>query len=146
MNFSDPENREESALIELTPLIDVVFLLLIFFMVTTTFTKESQLKINLPETAEKSNETQQPAMLEVYITEDAGYAVKGPNDDAAIALVNDKRETLMRAFRDYRNDEELLLVIRADKKAAHEAVVKVMGAAQRSGLTRITFATQVLSQ
>ncbi|MGH1543667.1 MAG: ExbD/TolR family protein [Arenicella sp.] len=142
MNFSEQEHREES-LIELTPLIDVVFLLLIFFMVTTTFTKESELKINLPESSQNQENTQKPKMMEVYVTQGSGYAIKGPNDDAPISLVNSARETLVRAFNDYRsNDNSLLLVIRADKLATHESVVQVMDVAQKVGLTRITFATQ----
>lgn len=143
MKFSDSENQEES-LIEMTPLIDVVFLLLIFFMVTTTFSKESSLKINLPESAQTDQKANTPNIVEVFVTEASGYAVKGPRQSAPQSLVNGARTTLLRAMQDYSDnaDESLLVVIRADKLATHEAVVQVMDVSQQLGLNRITFATQ----
>jgi len=144
MKFSESDNQEES-LIEMTPLIDVVFLLLIFFMVTTTFSKESSLKINLPESAENSQNNNIPAVLEIFVTEGAGYAVRGPDGEAPQSLVNGTRDTLVRAMRPFSSsnaDEAPLVVIRADKLATHEAVVQVMDVAQQLGLNRITFATQ----
>lgn len=148
MKFSEPENQDESV-IEMTPLIDVVFLLLIFFMVTTTFSKESSLKINLPESAENSKSDNLPAMLEIYVTEGAGYALRGPGDKAPKSLVNGKRDTLVLAMQPFSGSKEgsdskemPLVVIRADKLATHEAVVQVMDVAQQLGLNRITFATE----
>lgn len=148
MKFSESDSQDES-LIEMTPLIDVVFLLLIFFMVTTTFSKESSLKINLPESAENNQNNNVPAMVEVFVTENAGYAVRGPSENAPQSLVNGTRETLVRAMRPFSDSntganakETPLVVIRADKLATHEAVVQVMDVAQQLGLNRITFATQ----
>ena len=144
MRFSESDNQDES-LIEMTPLIDVVFLLLIFFMVTTTFSKESSLKINLPESAENNQNSKVPAMLEIFVTEGAGYAVRGPKEKAPQSLVNGKRDTLLRAMQPFSSenvDEVPLVVIRADKLATHEAVVQVMDVAQQLGLNRLTFATQ----
>lgn len=142
MKFSDYDNTQDESLIELTPLIDVVFLLLIFFMVTTTFTEESELKINLPESEESSEAVASPEMVEVYINQSSGYAVKKPGAKKPQLLVNNSRETLFRALKPYsKQGDELLLVIRADKKAPYEAVVQVMDVAQQVGLTRLTVAT-----
>lgn len=144
MKFSESDSQDES-LIEMTPLIDVVFLLLIFFMVTTTFSKESSLKINLPESAENNQNNNVPAMLEIFVTEGSGYAVRGPSENAPQSLVNGTRDTLFRAmkpFSDSNLEKAPLVVIRADKLATHEAVVQVMDVAQQLGLNRITFATQ----
>ena len=68
MKFSD--KQEDETLINLTPLIDVVFLLLIFFMVSTTFSKESQLRIKLPESSEEEMEEQETRILEIEINSD----------------------------------------------------------------------------
>ena len=143
MKFSESDNEE--SLIEMTPLIDVVFLLLIFFMVTTTFSKESSLKINLPESAENNQNNNVPAMLEIFVAEGSGYAVRGPSEKAPQSLVNGTRDTLVRAMKPFSGsnaEETPLVVIRADKLATHEAVVQVMDVAQQLGLNRITFATQ----
>lgn len=142
MKFSESNSQNES-LIEMTPLIDVVFLLLIFFMVTTTFSKESSLKINLPESAENNENNNVPDMLEVFVSEGSGYAVRGPKEKAPKSLVNGTRDTLVRAMKSYSDSGETpLVVIRADKLATHEAVVQVMDVAQHLGLNRLTFATQ----
>ena len=140
MNFDVNQEEDETA-IELTSLIDVVFLLLIFFMVSTTFTKETSLKINLPASnAEK--QTEQPLSLEVHIGAESEYAIANQTDGAAQALVNSNRDTLLRALTEYRDQESLLLVIRADKKAPHQAVIRVMDVAQELGISHISFATK----
>lgn len=140
MNFGSSQEQDETN-IELTPLIDVVFLLLIFFMISTTFTKETTLKINLPE-ANGEVAAQQPQNLEVLVGEQSQYALQGTDDSKARELLNSNRDTLKRAMKDYANQENLLLIIRADQKATHEAVIKVLDVAQELGLTNITFATK----
>lgn len=140
MNFGANQEADETA-IELTPLIDVVFLLLIFFMISTTFSKETTLKINLPEaTGEKL--TQQPASIEVLVGEASQYAIIPEQGAEARVLINSNRETLMKALSEYSQNENLLLIIRADKKATHDAVIKVLDVAQQLGLSNITFATK----
>lgn len=142
MKFSNAENQQDESIIELTPLIDVVFLLLIFFMVTTTFSKESELKINLPESQQNNEVTTSPETIEVYVNQSSGYAVKSPAGKSPKLLVNNSRETLFRALKPYQKQrDDLLLIIRADKLATHESVVQVMDVAQQVGLTRVTFAT-----
>ena len=140
MNFGVNQEQDETA-IELTSLIDVVFLLLIFFMISTTFTKETSLKINLPAAnSEKKNE--QPQSLEVHIGAESEYAIATPTDGVARALINSDRPSLLTALSEFKGQESLLLVIRADKKAPHEAVIRVMDVAQELGLSHITFATK----
>lgn len=144
MNFGSPNEQDETG-IELTPLIDVVFLLLIFFMISTTFTKESSLKINLPaSTGEQA--TAVPTSVEVQISAEAQYAIAADSDGVAKPLINSTRDTLKRALSAFKSEEKVLLIIRADRKAPHESVIKVMDVAQQLGLTNITFATQQVEQ
>ena len=123
--------------IELTPLIDVVFLLLIFFMVSTTFIRETQLDLNLPEA---TGDLQQPEDQSIVVTiaEDGTYAV---NDQA---LVNNQLATLMRALQQQmgENDAPKQLIITADANATHQAVVRAMDAAGQVGLTSLSITTQ----
>ena len=141
MKFSDRE--EDDVQINLTPLIDVVFLLLIFFMVSTTFSKESELRIQLPESSDEPIEERQNAVLEVEISAEGIYAVKGPDDNAAKQLLGTDRRTLYRALAAASgNRTDLVTVIRADRQTPHESVVRAMDIVRRLGHTDITFATQ----
>ncbi len=141
MKFTDSDS-EESSMIELTPLIDVVFLLLIFFMLTTTFTKESELKIRLPEANLEQDPVQLDKQIEIMISKDLTYAMRKPNETEIVSLVNSNNETLRRALSEFEGQDEILLVIRADKEATHQSVVNVMDVAKDLNMTRITFATQ----
>lgn len=141
MKFSDRE--EEELQINLTPLIDVVFLLLIFFMVSTTFSKESELRIQLPESSDEPVEERTTPVLEVEIGADGVYAVKGPDDESAKQLLGTDRQTLYRALSAATgNRSELVTIIRADRQTPHASVVRAMDMARRLGHTDITFATQ----
>ncbi|WP_420590865.1 ExbD/TolR family protein [Bacterioplanoides sp.] len=134
MNFKR-QNREEVA-VNLTPLIDIVFLLLIFFMVSTTFTKENHLSIDLPEaTAEAANAPIQA--LEILISASGEYSV---NDQS---LVNAQLQTLKRALQKMLGGRETApVVITADAKTPHEAVVKAMDAAGQLGLVNLSITTR----
>jgi len=145
MKFGNSQDQQDETNIELTPLIDVVFLLLIFFMISTTFTKETALKINLPE-ANGDATAQQPQSLEVQVGEQSQYALQATDDASARQLINSNRDTLKRALNDYADQEKLLLIIRADQKATHEAVIKVLDVAQELGMTNITFATKQFAE
>ena len=144
MNFSQQEEQDETG-IELTPLIDVVFLLLIFFMISTTFTKETSLKINLPESSGNVN-VEQPISVEVQIGAQSQYAIAVNNESASKPLINSNRETLKRALTKFEGQKKILLIIRADRKTPHEAVIRVMDVAQELGLSNVTFATKQLAQ
>jgi biopolymer transport protein ExbD len=122
--------------INLTPLIDVVFLLLIFFMVTTTFTKESRLLIELPEADGEVVESS-PGSLELVISKDGSYAVNGQN------LINRDIRTIMAALKDAsQGNADTPLVITADAQATHQAVISAMDAAGRLGFKQLNIATQ----
>lgn len=140
MNFSPVQEFDDTG-IELTPLIDVVFLLLIFFMISTTFTKETALSINLP-TASGDQASEKPQSIEVHVSANSQYAIAEPGEGEARELINANRDTLLRALNGFRGDDRLLLVIRADKNANHESVIKVLDVAQEVGLSNITFATK----
>jgi biopolymer transport protein ExbD len=142
MRFRSSSSPDNDLDINIAPLVDVVFLLLIFFAVTTTFSKESALKIQLPESAEQA-QPQDKGTLDIAIGPEGGYAVKAPQDPAAKALVNSSRETLRRAVQAAAGTRtDLIVVIRADRRTPHESVVVAMDVARALGLTRITFATE----
>ena len=128
-------NREELS-INITPLIDVVFLLLIFFMVTTTFTRESRLIVTLPE-ADSPLVDSQTDMIEIVVLRDGSYAINGRS------LVNSRIETLMRGLElESGGDRSLAVLLIADAQATHQAVVTAMDGIGQSGFTRLNIATQ----
>ncbi len=145
MKFSD--RQEEETHINLTPLIDVVFLLLIFFMVSTTFSKESQLRIRLPESSEQAPTEREIEFLEIEISSKGVFAIKGPDDTKPRELINTTRDTLRRALAEAAGGKTgLVTLIRADRRTPHEAVIQAMDMAGRLGFTDITFATQRVAE
>jgi biopolymer transport protein ExbD len=122
--------------VNLTSLIDVVLLLLIFFMVSTSFVKESQITIQLPEADVQAAVQETPEQIEIMITEQGTYLVNGRE------LVNNRPETVRNALQRVSNgDTSLPLTISADANARHQHVVTVMDVAGRLGFTRISIAT-----
>ena len=122
--------------VNLTSLIDVVLLLLIFFMVSTSFVKESQISITLPEAESEAIVDEVPEQLEIMITEQGTYLVNGRE------LVNNRPETIRNALqRVSTGDTSLPLTISADANARHQHVVTAMDVAGRLGFTRISIAT-----
>jgi biopolymer transport protein ExbD len=122
--------------VNLTSLIDVVLLLLIFFMVSTSFVKESQISITLPEAESDAVVDEVPEQLEIMITEQGTYLVNGRE------LVNSRPETIRNALQRVSNgDTTLPLTISADANARHQHVVTAMDVAGRLGFTRISIAT-----
>lgn len=132
-----PHHRSEEPDINLTPLIDVVFLLLIFFMVSTTFNKQSELSIELPEASGEPREIE-TTPVEISIGRDGQYAVNGEE------LVRNDLDTLKRAIRQVvKGRENPPLVIIADGKTTHQSVVTAMDAVRQLDITHITFATKI---
>jgi len=134
-----PGHKEESVDVNLTPLIDVVFLLLIFFMVTTTFDRHARLKVSLPESSSKATQ-QQAEPLVLSIDAKGNYFL---NDRQ---LVNRKLDTLKQALQktigqDKKDYKDVALVLRADANTPHQSVVRAMDAASQLGLTRLSIAT-----
>ena len=130
-----PERSDERVDVNLTPLIDVVFLLLIFFMVSTTFDRHAKLKVELPEASAKQTQQQQQSIV-LSIDAKGNYFI---NDRQ---LVNTRLETLKIALKKTLADEkDVPLILRADAKTPHQAVVRAMDAASQLGLTRLSIAT-----
>ncbi|NRP15847.1 MULTISPECIES: biopolymer transporter ExbD [unclassified Marinobacterium] len=133
MNFPRPQSEEIS--INLTPLIDVVFLLLIFFMVSTTFTKETQLKVDLPQAT--TDQVAQVDMLEIIIKADGSFAI---NDKA---LVNAQPKTLRAALlKESSGDLTTPLKISADASTPHQAVITAMDVAANLGFSQLSLTTR----
>lgn len=142
-----PNHKDETVEVNLTPLIDVVFLLLIFFMVTTTFDRHARLKVSLPESSVKSTQ-QQDNPLVLAIDARGNYFL---NDRQ---IVNQQLDTLKQAIQkvvaqsanaknnggavDY---SSVSLVLRADGNAPHKSVVRAMDAASQLGMTKLSIAT-----
>jgi biopolymer transport protein ExbD len=122
--------------IDLTSLIDVVFILLLFFILTTSFVRESVIRINLPEAnGEVVNTT--PVTIDVLVSSDGMYAVNGRT------LVNGGVETLMQAITDIAaGDNSVPVTITADADASHQSVVTAMDAVARLGFSKLNIATR----
>ncbi len=134
MKFRRQSEGEDS--INLTPLIDVVFLLLIFFMVSTTFTKETHLTVDLPE-ATANAAVEQLQTIEILIGKDGSYSINGNT------LVNQKLATLKRALTETsEGDTERPLLITADANTPHQAVVTAMDVAGQLGFIHLSITTK----
>lgn len=134
MNFKR-QNREEVS-VNLTPLIDIVFLLLIFFMVSTTFTKENHLSIDLPEASSDQRMTA-PQAIEILISASGEYSINNQ------ALINHQLDTLKRGLQKALGDNtKAPVVITADARAPHESVVRAMDAAGQLGLINLSITTR----
>ena len=131
-----PRRTLEDPSINLTPLIDVVFLLLIFFMVTTTFTRESRLTVDLPEAnAQPAPDTTEP--VEIVVSQSGRYTVNDRvlPDNQGSTLVRE----LLAATAGERNVPVLLV---ADAEATHQSVVTAMDAIGQAGFSRLSIATR----
>lgn len=134
MKFRRQQRAEVS--VNLTPLIDVVFLLLIFFMVSTTFTRETQLSIDLPEASGQPRESS-PEEIEILIDESGSYRVNG------LGLVDSRMRTLQAAiYKISTGDTSMPMTITADAQAAHEDVVRAMDAAGQMGFVHLSITTR----
>jgi len=139
--MSRKRRGRHEATIDLTPLIDVVFLLLIFFMVSTNFVRESQLRITLPEASAEAAE-EAPAKIELLVDKSGEYAVDGR------VMINDQLETLVLALSEAkkRAAPDAVLIITADALSSHQSVVRAMDAAGKAGLVNLRITTQQPAQ
>ncbi len=138
MNFKRQVKAEEG--VNLTPLIDVVFLLLIFFMVSTTFTKESHLEIDLPEAAgDKVPDVKR--QIDVVVDSQGGYAVNGRQ------LINNQLDTLKRAIEEVSAGEtKLPFIITGDANTSYQSIISVMDTAGQMGFVNISMTTRTPDQ
>ncbi len=135
MNFRRGRNRDEPE-INLIPMIDVLLVILIFMMVTSSYAKFSELQINLPEAGGKASDSQ-AGTINVAVDATEHYAIN--NQGLPYAGVDALAASLKNAAA---GQADPTIVIDADAKATHQSVINVMEAARRAGYGRITFTTQ----
>jgi biopolymer transport protein ExbD len=127
--------------IMLISMIDVLFVLLLFFMVSTTFNRNTQVKIKLPE-ANGAEVQAQPKTITLVIDASGAYSLVG-EDNSSHPLPDQQIDTLKRVLHDLgANKTELPFIISADGKTPHQAVVTALEAASSEGFSRITFSAQ----
>ena len=139
MNFQRGRRHEELEM-NLVPLIDVLLVIIIFLVVSATFSRTSELQINLP-TAEANSPQDKPLVVTVEVDATGRYMVNGKALE--VADVASIASALTQAAG---NGKEPTIVINADAKTTHQSVINVMEAARQANYTHITFATQISSK
>ncbi|WP_251359873.1 biopolymer transporter ExbD [Kangiella sp. TOML190] len=129
------KKRKEELQINLTPLIDVVFLLLIFFMVSTSFKKETKISLDLPQASGEVLEAK-PESLEINVTQQGDVFVNGQT------VINRQLVSIKEAIASVSSDPNIQVIISADAQAPYQAVISVMDAAGQLGYSNLTLATQ----
>mgnify|MGYP000070625658 FL=1 len=136
MNFQKGKKNEEFE-INFIPLIDVLLVIIIFLVVSTTFSRFSEIKINLPSANAQPAE-KQDVVINITVSKEGRYAVNEEPIDAVnisgIAVILDKISN---------KQLDTPVIINADAKATHQSVINVMEASRQVGLTKITFTTKV---
>lgn len=127
----------EEVFLNLTSFIDVIFVLLLFFVVTTTFSRPSEMKIELPEAVSGTpTEATTEKTLELSISADGQYALNGQ------VLVKNDLTTLMNALgKESGGDNSLPMIISADAKTTHQSVITAMDAAGKLGFSKLRITT-----
>ncbi len=134
MNFRRPKPEEPE--INLIPFIDVLLVILIFLMLSTTYSKFTELQISLP-VADADQARDRPHEIIVAVSADGRYAVnRKPVDGRSVEALTTELTAAAGGSSD------MVLIISADATAAHQSVINVMDAARRAGLAKLTFATQ----
>ena len=136
MNFQRGRRHEELE-VNLVPLIDVLLVIIIFLVVSATFSRISELQINLP-TADANAPQDKPVVITVGIDTSGRYVVN--DTDVSERTVEAISQALRQAAG---TTKEPTIVINADANATHQSVVNAMEAARQAGYTHITFATQI---
>ena len=125
----------EDPIVDVAPLIDVVFLLLIFFMVSTTFERESQIEVTLPEAAIDAP-AKEKFTIEITINAQGTYFVNGQR------VINTQTATLKQAMlKVAEGRQDPPIIVSADANTTHQSVVRVMDAARQLGFVHLSFAT-----
>lgn len=125
------DRKKQSIFVDLSPLIDVVFLLLIFFMVSTRFRDDHGLDLNLPQS--ESRQASQEQSLTIVVGADSSIRVDGEE------VVRDQLEPTLKTKLEAR--EKKMVVLRIDQSVAHGTVVEVMDAAKKAGASGLSYAT-----
>lgn len=135
MNFQRGKRHEELEM-NLVPLIDVLLVIIIFLVVSATFSRTSELQINLP-TAEANTPQEKPLTIEVGVDASGKYVVNGKGlADSSVSGISAALQAAANG------GKEPTIIINADAKTTHQSVIDVMEASRTAGYTHITFATQ----
>ncbi len=132
LNFQRGQQKEEPE-INLVPMIDVLLVILIFLMITTTYSKFSELEINLPQAAAEKQE-ERPNEIQVGVDAQGNYSI---NKKAVVAASAEALAEELKRAAGGRTDP--VIVINADAKATHQSVIRVMEGARSAGYPHITF-------
>jgi biopolymer transport protein ExbD len=137
MNFRDQRRRRLDASLDLTPLIDCVFLLLIFFLVTATFAQQQQqtvVPVELPvgSTGESSSATEQ---VTIFLEADGTYSLRRGEDDVQTSMQRGDLETVLRAL--YTSSPETALFLRGDREVRYGEVMRLLDIAREIGFRRV---------
>jgi biopolymer transport protein ExbD len=134
MNFRKP--RPEEPEINLIPFIDVLLVILIFLMLSTTYSKFTELQITLP-VADADKARDRPREVIVGVSADGRYSInRTPVEGRSVELLTAELSAAAAGIND------AVVIVSADAAAAHQSVINVMDAARRAGLSKLTFATQ----
>jgi biopolymer transport protein ExbD len=136
MNFQRGRTRDEPE-INLIPMIDVLLVILIFLMVTTSYAKFAELQINLPQAAGEQGSSSPGKQIIVAVDASEKYAIN--NAHTTFSGIDNFAQALRKAAGD---EPEPTIIISADAKATHQSVINIMEAARIAGYGRITFTTQ----
>jgi len=139
MNFQRGRQKEEPE-INLVPMIDVLLVILIFLVITTTYSKFAELEINLPQSAADAvdKNIERPNVIDISIDAAGGYTVNG------VPVKFTGIENLQNALQSAAdNKPDPLIIINADAKATHQSVINVMEAARVAGYNKITFTAEI---
>ncbi|MDT8363139.1 MAG: biopolymer transporter ExbD [Nitrosomonas sp.] len=138
MNFQRGHKKEEPE-INLVPMIDVLLVILIFLVITTTYSKFSELEITLPQAnAFETDANKQLAMIDVTVSAGGEYTIN--MIPVKFVSIEDLRESLRTAAK---SQEDPVIIISADANASHQSVMTVMEAARLAGYNQVTFTTEI---
>jgi biopolymer transport protein ExbD len=136
MNFRNKHRGPEEPEINFIPLIDVLLVILIFLMITTTYSKYTELQINLPS-ADAEKQLERPNEINVMVNAQGRFAIN--NNPVSFTTVEAFANDLKLAAQ---GKKEPVVVINADAQATHQSVINIMQASQVAGLGQVTFTTQ----
>lgn len=138
MNFQRGQKKEEPE-INLVPMIDVLLVILIFLVITTTYSKFSELEITLPQATamETDKNSKQPHTIDVTVSATGSYTIN--RVAVTFSSIEGLRNELQAAAKTEKNPA---IIINADAKAAHQSVITIMEAARLAGYNQVTFATE----
>ncbi|MBJ80830.1 MAG: biopolymer transporter ExbD [Myxococcales bacterium] len=133
MNFSTAKKRRSAVEVNITPLIDIVFILLVFFLITTTFAQNPGIEVDLPK-ASSSVQKEQDQVVVIALTKEGNLILR--DKMLSLETLEDELGSI------FSQQKEATVIIQADGKTDHENVVKVMDISRKIGFTKLAIATE----